>query len=48
MMASCYWAHRLRNLKLNIGNPGGNALRVLRQGLGCNTKADEEFVKISC
>ena len=47
MMASCYLAHGLQKLKPKIENPGGNALRGLRQYLGCNTIAGAEFVKIS-
>jgi hypothetical protein len=35
-------------LKPKIENPGGNALRGLRQNLGCNTIAESESVKISC
>jgi hypothetical protein len=34
--------------KAKIENPGGNALRGLRQVLCCNTTAESEFVKISC
>jgi hypothetical protein len=47
-MASCYWAHRLEKLKPKLENPGGNALRGLRQDLGCNTIAEAEFVKTLC
>ena len=39
---------QLQKLKPMTENPEGNALRRLRQDLGCNTIAEEEFVKISC
>ena len=48
MIASCYWAHWLQKLKPKIENPGGNALRELRQDLDSDTIAESEFVKISC
>jgi len=48
MMASCYLTHRLQKLKPKVENAGGNALRGVRQDLGCNTIAESEFVKISC
>jgi hypothetical protein len=35
-MLLCYLAHGLGKLKPKIENPGGNTLRRLRLGLGCN------------
>jgi len=47
-MAFCYWAHRLQKLQPKVENPGGSALRGLRECLCCNTIAGADFVKGSC